>query len=142
MTEINVPIPTDHDGYLRRECPTCGGQFKWHQGRSVTKALRSQALLSTIAPSAGQRLILTDAWWTQGQIVYAQESAMPSVLQQLEYETPEITVEDLPAPPPVMVEPNDMQIVASPCHGYEPIKVPDGRVGPFHCLVCGEQFAV
>jgi hypothetical protein len=53
---------------------------------------------------------------------------MPSVLQQLEYEIPEITVEDLPAPPPVMVEPNDMQIVASPCHGYEPIKVPDGRV--------------
>ena len=61
---------------------------------------------------------------------------------QLENEIPEITVTELPAPPPAMVEPNDMQIVVPPCHDYEPLKVPDDHAGPFHCLVCGDRYAV
>ncbi len=48
---------------------------------------------------------------------------------------------DTPDVPAAMTEPDDMQIVTSPCHSYEPIKVPDGR-GPFHCLICGSAFAV
>lgn len=67
---------------------------------------------------------------------------MPEILRQLEDEIPEITVTDVPAPPPPMVEPNDMQIIAPPCHPFEPVKVPDGDQGPFHCLLCGDKFAV
>ena len=48
-------------------------------------------------------------------------------------------VADAPAP---LVEPNDMEIVASPCHAYEPVKVPQELRGPFFCLVCGAEFAV
>jgi hypothetical protein len=33
-------------------------------------------------------------------------------------------------------------IVASPCHAYEPVKVPEAATGPLHCLVRGQPFAV
>jgi hypothetical protein len=66
---------------------------------------------------------------------------MPEVPQQLEREIPEVTVE-LPAPPPEMAEPNDMQIVASPFHDYKPVKVPDHHTGPLRCLLRGKQYAV
>lgn len=49
---------------------------------------------------------------------------------------------DIPDVPGTLVEPNDMQIIAPPCHPYEPVKVPDSLAGPFHCLICGQKFAV
>ncbi|OMC05922.1 hypothetical protein A5734_06625 [Mycolicibacterium fortuitum] len=138
---MSVPIPTDADGYLRRECPTCGAQFKWHHGPANDETHTDSAATQYYCPLCG-RSAHVDSWWTQEQIEYAQESAMPSVLQQLEHEIAAISITDLPALPPEMVEPNDMQIVASPCHDYEPVKIPDGHNGPVHCLVCGMQFAV
>jgi hypothetical protein len=141
MTEISVPIPTDHDGYLRRQCPTCNGQFKWHHGPVNDDAANAPDPSVYYCPLCGASAEV-DAWWTHEQIEYVQETAMPEVLQQLEDEIPEITFTELPPSPPAMVEPNDMQIVVPPCHGYEPVKVPDGHVGPLHCLVCGRQYAV
>ena len=41
-----------------------------------------------------------------------------------------------------VVEPDDMTIVTSPCHDYEPVKVPEDHVGPLYCLICGSAFAV
>jgi hypothetical protein len=35
-----------------------------------------------------------------------------------------------------------MMIVISPCHSYEPVKVPEATEGPLHCLICGTPFAV
>jgi hypothetical protein len=35
-----------------------------------------------------------------------------------------------------------MVIVASPCHSYEPVKLPEDHTGPLYCLVCGSAFAV
>ena len=45
---------------------------------------------------------------------------------------------DIPEVPAALAEPSDMQIIASPCHSYEPVKIPDDAAGPFHCLSCGE----
>jgi hypothetical protein len=47
-----------------------------------------------------------------------------------------------PAPTP-LVEPDDMIIIESPCHPWEPVKVPEERVnsGPLHCLVCGGTYS-
>ncbi len=39
-------------------------------------------------------------------------------------------------------EPLDMIIVASPCHKWEPVKIPEDHVGIVHCLICGEAFAI
>jgi hypothetical protein len=139
MTEISVPIPTDSDGYLRRQCPTCDQQFKWHHG-PVDDAAASAATppLVYYCPLCGASADV-DSWWTTEQIEYAQEAAMPDILQQLEDEIPEITVE-LPPPPAELVEPNDMQVVIAPCHAYEPVKVPESQQQPFHCLVCGDRY--
>ena len=77
MTEISVPIPTDHDGYLRRECPTCGGQFKWHHGPISDESPSEPSPSVYYCPLCGAAAD-TDAWWTQEQVAYAQESATPS----------------------------------------------------------------
>lgn len=50
---------------------------------------------------------------------------------------------DAPGDPDALVEPeDDMVIVTSPCHRYEPVKVPSHATGRLHCLVCGDPFAV
>lgn len=49
---------------------------------------------------------------------------------------------DTPDEPVALIEPDDMVIVVSPCHPYEPVKVPQATTGPLHCLVCGQPFAV
>jgi hypothetical protein len=47
-----------------------------------------------------------------------------------------------PEVPAALAEPSDMQIIASPCHSCEPVKIPDDASGPFPCLICREQFAI
>jgi len=49
---------------------------------------------------------------------------------------------EIPDAPTPLVEPDDMRIIMSPCHAYEPVKVPEDHIGPLHCLVCGAAFAV
>ena len=49
---------------------------------------------------------------------------------------------ETPVGPDPLVEADDMVIVASPCHSFEPVKVPDDWSQTIHCLVCGERFAV
>src|SRR5262249_43361742 len=124
----------------RRQCPTCDKQFKWFQGPFNEEAAAAPNQSVYFCPLCGASAEV-GAWWTHDQIEYAQNSAMPEVLRQLEHEIPEFAVE-LPALPPEMVEPNDMQVVAPPCHGYEPVKVPDGHTGLLYCLVCGATYAV
>jgi hypothetical protein len=42
-----------------------------------------------------------------------------------------------------LTEPDDMVVVSSPpCHGYEPVTVPEDHAGPLYCLVCGSALAV
>jgi hypothetical protein len=48
---------------------------------------------------------------------------------------------DEPATPAALREPNDMIILAPPCHSWEPVKVPEEATGRVYCLVCGEPFA-
>lgn len=82
---------------------------------------------------------------------------MPAALRELDDELDKIFKEtrsknfsikrtgrlDTPDEPMPLTEPDDMVIITSPCHAYEPIKVPEAKQsGPFHCLVCGNAFAV
>jgi hypothetical protein len=30
--DIPITLPLDSDGFLRRECPKCEREFKWHEG--------------------------------------------------------------------------------------------------------------
>lgn len=43
--------------------------------------------------------------------------------------------------PDALVEPDDMTIVAPPCHPNEPVKVPESDTARVYCLVCGDAFS-
>lgn len=136
----NVPIPTDADHFLRRECPTCGQQFKWHLGPVDDQPATEPAPVVYYCPLCGVPAN-TDQWWTAQQLEYAQARAMPELLAELSNDTG-LHIEAASDVPAVMVEPNDMDIVQSPCHPREPIKIPHGYNEPINCLVCGATFAV
>lgn len=137
---MNVSIPTDDDNFLRRECPACERQFKWHLGPISDGAAAEPEPSTYFCPLCGVPAS-TDQWWTKGQLEYARACAVPGILAQLSDETG-LRVESTSELPEAMVEPNDMDIVQSPCHPYEPIKVPTGHEPPIYCLVCGAAFAV
>lgn len=150
--EIPVTLPLDSDGFLRRECPHCEGQFKWHSGPASEEAEQHPDPPVYYCPLCGEPAG-HDSWWTPDQIDYAKSMAAPQALQMLNdelakafrglryvtYKPGRVNTSDTPMP---LTEPDDMVIVTSPCHVYEPVKVPDDHPARLHCLVCGAPFAV
>ena len=73
VTEFQVPVEADSDGYLDKECPseTCLFQFKIH-GEDWTELVSDEQvfcpLCGHVAPS--------DSWWTQEQIDDAKKQAI------------------------------------------------------------------
>lgn len=150
---LSVSMPIDSQGFLRRECPRCEQQFKWHHGPANEEAEGQPPPPTYYCPLCGEPADV-DSWWTQEQIEYARGVATPAAMRFIHDELAAAfrgskylkfkagSGGDIPDVPASLTEPDDMCIVASPCHGYEPIKVPEDAQGPFHCLVCGEPFAV
>ena len=152
--ETSVPIPLDSDGFLRRECPSCLRQFKWHSGPASEEAEHAPSPSAYFCPYCGVSASL-DSWWTQEQLDYARAYAAPEIMDAaveelrralkqprgsfIQIDVPDADVPDRPAP---MTELDDMEVIVAPCHSYEPVKVADAQEGPFHCLVCGAPFAV
>jgi hypothetical protein len=152
--EIEVPLPLDSEGYLRRECPQCEREFKWHDGPIEGAPPDPPDAEEYFCPYCGQPAAL-DQWWTPEQVEVLQAAAMHEVLPRLETELEDslrpinrtglltASVESQPHnPPPPLFEDDDMVAVASPCHPYEPVKVVDGWSDPLHCLVCGSAYVV
>jgi len=150
--EIQVTLPLDSDGFLRRECPHCMRQFKWHDGPANGEAEQHARPAAYSCPLCGQPAA-DDSWNTQEQIDLIETTVMPMALgimedeleamfkgvRGLEYKRGSEEPVDFTSP---LVEPDDMTIVTSPCHDYEPVKVPDDHAGPLFCLICGSAFAV
>ncbi|MFH9134481.1 hypothetical protein [Streptomyces sp. NPDC017524] len=149
-----MSLPLDHDGFVRRECPHCISQFKWHHGPANEEA-EQQSPTAYYCPLCGQPAGL-DSWWTQEQIDYTRGVIAPGVARLVEDELKNVFKStrskyvrvslkggvESPKVPSPLTEPDDMVIVTSPCHSYEPVKVPEDSSGPYHCLVCGQAFAV
>ncbi|MET3963099.1 hypothetical protein ABIE44_003033 [Marmoricola sp. OAE513] len=154
--ELSIELPVDNDGFLRRECPHCEQEFKWHHGPANEEAEHQQPADAYFCPLCGQ-VAGPDSWWTQAQLDLIQAEVSGHVGSQLNDMFDDafrglrggglVRVEtsggfdDVETPEP-LDEPDDMSIVASPCHGWEPVKVPENASGPFYCLVCGAAFAV
>lgn len=152
---IPVSIPLDNDGFMRRQCPSCLRQFKWHHGPANEEAEGQRSPTTYFCPLCGVPAA-TDQWMTSEQQEYAQGMALPVALQALDdelgsmfkgmnsrnFKIKQTGHLDIPDEPDPLTEPDDMMIVASPCHGWEPIKVPDDSSSPLHCLVCGARFAL
>lgn len=96
----------------------------------------------------------TNAWWTTAQIEYqrqhvasaAQADIRETLRQAFEPSRDSFisfTVDESSAPelPDALVEPQDMIMLAPPCHPWEPVKVPENASAPFYCLICGSAFA-
>ncbi|GGT27906.1 hypothetical protein GCM10010271_34830 [Streptomyces kurssanovii] len=53
--EIPMNLPLDNDGFVRRECPHCVSQFKWHHGPANAEA--EQQPSPALPPQRG--------WWSK-----------------------------------------------------------------------------
>ncbi len=150
-----MTLPLDNDGFLRRECPNCLREFKWHDGPANAEAEDQAAPDSYFCPFCGQPAV-TDHWFTTEQVEYIEARGLSAAIQAIDEELDsafrgmrskhvKITKTgslDAPAEPDPLVEPDDMMIVVSPCHSWEPIKVPEDTTGSLHCLICGQPFAL
>lgn len=152
--EVSISLPLDSDGFIRRECPNCTGQFKWHDGPANEEAERQLPAHTYYCPLCGQPAD-PDSWWTREQLDFMEGTAAPAVMEAVDQELEKIfkgvkssgltytrgrsRTHQTPMP---LTEPDDMEIVTSPCHSYEPVKVPMDRPEAMHCLICGKAFMV
>jgi len=139
--------------FIRRECPSCARQFKWHHGPTEDRPADELEASSYFCPYCAVEAE-ADQWWTQDQVDYMREVAMGSAMRELADEVKQtlrprrnkmftfsVKSSDAPTPSP-LTEPVDMMIVQSPCHPWEPIKILDNWSENLHCLVCGATFAI
>lgn len=150
--KIDLTLPLDGP-FLRRQCPSCQRQFKWHHGPTDDRPNDAEDPPTYHCPYCGEPAE-TGSWWTDEQVEYAREIATAQTALALNQEFAQFSrhhrrgpfrvsvrpsAQALPAAP---VEPADMAIVAPPCHPWEPFKVLDQWAEPLHCLVCGRRFAL
>jgi hypothetical protein len=150
MMEIEVSLPLD-EGYLRRECPTCERQFKWHHGPVDEAEHDGQEHHEYFCPYCG-RGAGPDEWHTGEQVEFYLSAAAGPAIQEVSdaladafrgsnkmtYKPGSID-HDHPA---ALHEPADMVIVEPPCHPKEPLKIDEHWTEAVHCLLCGAQFAL
>lgn len=147
-----MEYPLDTDGYLRRECPSCTGEFKWHNGPTDSRPDDAADPSQYSCPLCGRRAS-HDQWFTQRQVEYQQElvnyhaadvvnDAMKKAFRGSKNVTYRPGRNTAPPPSPLH-EPDDMIIIEPPCHPWEPVKVHEERAdsGPLYCLVCGESYS-
>jgi hypothetical protein len=148
--EFSLSLPLDSLGFLRRECPTCSREFKWHADEPPAGAVSSPS--QYFCPYCGVAAA-PDEWFTQEQIAFIRDQTMertvnPSLaelqqtLQDLERTSGGLIKGSLTMPegqtaPPIF-EPDDMKLIAFSCHPCEPLKIVDTWTGVVHCLICGE----
>lgn len=152
--EIMADLPVDDDGFLRRECPSCLRQFKWFHGQTADRPddfLEPEVYFCPYCAEPSRH----GTWWTPEQLEYLQgiaagplyQEAVEQLKQSLgsvrsRYLRLEVKASEPPDAPAPLLEPNDMAMVASPCHPFEPLKVQEDWIEPLACLMCGQRFTV
>jgi hypothetical protein len=150
---VSFSIPTDDDGFFRRECPRCEREFKQFNHSDDADETHADQYFCPLCGEPSN----SDSWWTPAQLEYAYASASPAIddfvnsalddmlggLKSngfIKVERPGRYESETPAPEPLH-EPNDMVIVEPPCHPEEPLKVPADATLLVHCRICGTAFA-
>src|SRR4051812_38278202 len=80
----SVGLPLD-EGFLRRECPHCERQLKWHHGPTESRPNDVPEPPVYVCPYCGGTAT-PDAWWTTEQLEYAQYFALADGARELETE--------------------------------------------------------
>ena len=150
--ELSGSFPLDTSGFLRRACPTCGGEFKW----LITSAdATSSPPEEYFCPYCGASAAPNE-WFTLEQRSYMNalvfdEVVRPSVedmadsLRQLgkssggliKFEASAKIPESSQAAP--VYEPDDMKEVSFACHSMEPVKIDETWGGAVYCICCGQS---
>jgi hypothetical protein len=147
--QVPVEYPLDSYHFLRRECPHCEQEFKWHHGPTDSRPDDAVDPPRYSCPLCGQQAD-HDQWFTQEQVQYQHEvvnfyapDAINAELKKAFGKNYKPGKNNAPAPTP-LVEPDDMLMVEPPCHPWEPVKVPQDRAdsGPLYCILCGETYSV
>jgi hypothetical protein len=137
---LEVSFPTDADGFLSQECPSCEQLFKVVHGEGSEQPL-------SYCPYCGYNG--QDCWYTQPQVDYIQSIAMNIALgpelEKLERQMKGLSKgflkidmkSNLPKPPPAPMETDDpLDILRFPCCN-ETIKVT--RHDHHFCIICGTE---
>jgi hypothetical protein len=151
---LEMSLPLDSAGFLRRECPTCEREFKWLPSSGdddeADVAVPDDAGYS--CPYCGVQAP-AGSWLTQAQADLAQNMVQRQVLGPLLKDFGKdmdrigrssgglISVSmdyDEPEELDPLTEADDMRRVDFACHPGEPLKVLDDWDRPVRCLVCGE----
>lgn len=131
---LEMSIPLDLEGFLRRECPTCEREFKWFHTPEGEQSEAPVADGGYFCPYCGVQAE-TGTWLTKAQAeqaknIVATRAIGPLVEKYgLRYEPPERL--------DPLTEVDDMTRVDFGCHPSEPVKVLDGWNRPVRCLICG-----
>lgn len=153
MSSYSIELPLDDDGFIRRECPACRTEFKWHYGPTDLTPDSFVDPSSYWCPICG-RPADSNAWFTTAQVDYMQKIGVRGFANELDQEMKRssnspssgfLKIElnaSFRTPPSALIEPNDMAILESPCHPWEPVKVPEQLSPPFYCSICGAPYDI
>lgn len=151
---LDMSLPLDSDGFLRRECPTCEREFKWlpsSDNEEADVAVPEDA--GYFCPYCGVQAPV-DSWLTQTQTDLAQNIIQRQLLGPMLKDLGKdmdrigrnsgglITVSmeyDEPRELDPLTEADDMRRVDFACHPGEPVKVLNNWDRAVRCLVCGES---
>ena len=147
---MDISIPTDDDGFLKRECPDCLKIFKWieradQNGKAVLYGERHCPLCSHRGSA--------EVWFTQDQkdfiksvvasnaISMALKGFGSSIRNQpgVEFHSNDSLHMDRPTVPH---ETNDMQIIEVTCHPEYPFKIPEDHTENVFCIICSAEFKI
>ncbi len=138
---MEVSLPTDSDGFLSQECPSCGQQFKVIFGEGSSNPISR-------CPYCGHRG--ENCWYTTQQVEHLKAVAASTVLgPQMKKLASDLKQAsngwlkfelkgDVPAPPPAPMETDDtLDVVRFPCCN-ETVKLI--RQASLFCIICGMEF--
>lgn len=150
QVQLQMSLPLDSDGFLRRECPTCEREFKALVDPDAEEDV-APAVETYYCPYCGVDAP-GGAWATRAQVDLAESIIYSEVVgpgfNELADEFKTMSAKyggivqarveyDEPEEPDPLTEVDDMRRVEFTCHPTQPIKVLDDWSEPVRCLICG-----
>ena len=136
---LDMAVPVDSDGFLRRECPTCEREFKWRPSSADEEEASDTADGGYFCPYCGVQAPV-DAWFTKAQLELAEHIVQVEVVDpMLRKFTGDISGHA--GEPGPLTEDDDMRRTNFTCHPLEPLKILDDWDQPARCLICGQTSA-
>ncbi|MHB8598779.1 MAG: hypothetical protein ACYDER_18420 [Ktedonobacteraceae bacterium] len=153
---IEMTVPLDGDGFLRRECPNCEQQFKLKQADTNIETQEDNEDNNGDSYYCPYCHEPATTWWTKEQLEYALQLAFKEVFEP-ELQSFQRKIESLnnsgsfvradaklsSLPEQIsLIETDDMMKVEFPCHPEEPLKIDETWEQDVACIICGIQYPV